>query len=300
MRVKIRFQKRLSDELDVDVGSAVFPRDPTEPGSIAEACMEALHNGRPNVLIMTDDPDSLLDPLISYLESRPEFSDILLISGRTGGLEFASLSEFDPGDIPLLLSGSGSFGHNFRVLLRAKAPLKLVRSVAAQYPFKEIVLQVITEQVEQDTDSATQEYSTILNELTHGPKYKFTGEVTTAHGQQFYKIEREDGRVGGWIADESCLSRSGGCWVDAGCFVGKDARVSDNAWVTGGSSILGSSVISGNAWVFKESTITDSEIGGRAKVWGSTVSGSTVKGTARVASLTLSGGSYNAGTVKKK
>lgn len=78
-----------------------------------------------------------------------------------------------------------------------------------------------------------------------------------------------EGYLGGYIADESCLSQEGECYVGSLAYVFKDAKVIEDAKVYGRAWIEGNSIVRGRASVFDNATIYNSIVEGNAKVFGS-------------------------------
>lgn len=79
------------------------------------------------------------------------------------------------------------------------------------------------------------------------------------------------GDYGGYIADESCLSHDGCCWVGGMAAVCQGSSVRDSALVTGGAIVTGESEITGNALVSGKTKVAGSVVDGCAVVKGSAV-----------------------------
>lgn len=106
-------------------------------------------------------------------------------------------------------------------------------------------------------------------------KYGFTGKSkvvtdTSGHGIHVYQIVHSDGRIGGWIENEDCLSQIGKCWVDEDSIVYDKSVVQNNALVTGGAKVYHGSVIGGSAVIDgKRCSVYNSKIHGFAELTGS-------------------------------
>lgn len=82
------------------------------------------------------------------------------------------------------------------------------------------------------------------------------------------------GSCGGWVADESCLSQHGDCWIYAeNSLVLAGAHIDGNARVTGTCTVGDSVRITDNAWVDNATLSDGAEIAGSATVQHSTVRG---------------------------
>lgn len=77
-----------------------------------------------------------------------------------------------------------------------------------------------------------------------------------------------EGRLGGYIASENCLSQEGDCFVDDRAYVFPDSKVEGNAKVYGKAWIQGKSIIRENASVFDNASVFNGIIEGNAKIFG--------------------------------
>ncbi|WP_322014345.1 hypothetical protein [Paraburkholderia sp. J12] len=106
-------------------------------------------------------------------------------------------------------------------------------------------------------------------------QYRFTDESCTVEGKTLRRIETLDGKRGGFIEDESNLSRDGAAWVHAEALAYGEARVLEDAQVFG--VIRGYAVIRGKATLYGEASGT-AVIGDNAKVYGSAIGSAAVFG----------------------
>ena len=91
------------------------------------------------------------------------------------------------------------------------------------------------------------------------------------------------GSLGGYIADETCLSQSHTCWIDDGVAILPTAFVGGCAGISGPVMVCYRSRVGGHALIKGKIKIQDSVIGGRAKVSGEcSLDEVTIKETAEV------------------
>ncbi|OAT46851.1 hypothetical protein M997_1849 [Proteus hauseri ATCC 700826] len=92
-------------------------------------------------------------------------------------------------------------------------------------------------------------------------KYIITNESKVYNGITLFKIKRVyTGSPGGWIENESNLSREEGCFIYDDVMVFGNARVTENAIVSNNAKIYDNAIISGNAKVSDNASIYDSAV----------------------------------------
>lgn len=94
-------------------------------------------------------------------------------------------------------------------------------------------------------------------------------------GRKFYPIRAlrkignvNEGELGGWIEEVSCLSPEGDCWIDRNSYVCAGSCVKDNAKLSGNVTLKGESVVSENAILAGHMVVLDSTFSGDATVIG--------------------------------
>lgn len=89
-------------------------------------------------------------------------------------------------------------------------------------------------------------------------KYALTNTTKQIRGITYYQIvalkDFSKGRVtkgdlGGWIANENCLSQTGECWIDEDVIVDAESKVMDNAYIKGTVVLENYAKVSGNALI---------------------------------------------------
>jgi len=123
-------------------------------------------------------------------------------------------------------------------------------------------------------------------------------DIVRAMGAHRYRIRAlrdfgnvKKGDLGGYIAQESCLSHEGNCWVADKAVVGGEARIIENAQVAGNAHLSSNILILGNARIDGDATVCgatrvgdNAYIGGEAHVtgWGVIRGNAQIKGTTAV------------------
>jgi hypothetical protein len=105
-------------------------------------------------------------------------------------------------------------------------------------------------------------------------------EITTEQRPENFRLFRiralttipgvvKAGELGGWIEQESNLSRDGTCWVAGDASVRGNAQVCGDAKVYGEAQVSGSAIISGNAIICDNALVSgDAKVYGDAGVFG--------------------------------
>ncbi|MBJ2116379.1 MULTISPECIES: transferase [Proteus] len=92
-------------------------------------------------------------------------------------------------------------------------------------------------------------------------KYIITNESKEYNGVTLFKIKRVyTGSPGGWIENESNLSREGGCFIYDDAMVFGNAKVIENAIISKNAKVYDNAIISGNASVSDNAEIYDSAV----------------------------------------
>ncbi|WP_311753328.1 transferase [Proteus columbae] len=92
-------------------------------------------------------------------------------------------------------------------------------------------------------------------------KYIITNESKEYNGVTLFKIKRVyTGSPGGWIENESNLSREDGCFIYDDAMVFGNARVIENAIISKNAKVYDNAIISGNAKVSDDAAIYDSAV----------------------------------------